>query len=230
MWAYGLNWIAASTLGVTQSVCWSQKVKMEMMMTKENYRSWPPFFVDVFNETKDNLAIILDAKGCRERWLQAEFFRLATTDSEFEVDFLLKKFVLGRGSVDFSGEHPTRMIAELKIVGGNFLHGTKVFTGLSTKSSGNQTVERLLGGEKVEKVDLKYAKENSLFRDIGRLRLIEQQKLEKYAILVIPIPSEEDLSIPLARCLSKFEISNEIATEIERHNHGCFEYRIWKVM
>ena len=38
-------------------------------------QTWPQFFTEFFDHSEAALSVVLNASGCREGWIQGEFFR-----------------------------------------------------------------------------------------------------------------------------------------------------------
>jgi len=79
---------------------------------------WLSFFEGFFTARAEQIEVILDAAGCREGWLQGEFF-LAGREFGLSTNAGKQKF-------DLRCEHPP-MIAELKVCGGNYAPKMKGF-------------------------------------------------------------------------------------------------------
>jgi hypothetical protein len=88
-------------------------------------QTWPDLFRRAIEHVGPRLSLVLDLADCRERWLQAEmYFYLRRLDPAFEIG----RVPIGRNSkADFYGESPTKMIAELKVLGSGYL--AKCFDG-----------------------------------------------------------------------------------------------------
>ena len=73
---------------------------------------WLEFFEHTITTIQEQLSVVLDASGCREGWLQGEFFR-AGVSRQLQVN----RHSLGDGTkADLSCSEPA-MVAELKVVG-----------------------------------------------------------------------------------------------------------------
>lgn len=74
---------------------------------------WLSFFEQTIERIRDPLSTVLLASGCREGWLQAEFFRAGRS-----LNLRVNEYPLGkRMTADLSHGRPIDMLAELKIVG-----------------------------------------------------------------------------------------------------------------
>lgn len=73
--------------------------------------NWMDVFLSVFRSRQKDISKILDAGGCREGWLQGEFYLHAPLGT-LETNATLKKYDLS------STTHP--MLAEIKICGGEY--------------------------------------------------------------------------------------------------------------
>src|SRR4051794_207616 len=77
--------------------------------------SWAEQILAFFGEIASPLAIILNAEGCREGWLQGEFYRhFSTPENGSRVNC---SFCDNRVKHDLYCERPTEMAAELKVYG-----------------------------------------------------------------------------------------------------------------
>jgi hypothetical protein len=77
--------------------------------------SWPDRFLALFCEIASPLAVVLNAEGCREGWLQGEFYRhFRTPENGFRVNC---SYCDSRTKHDLYCERPTEMAAELKVYG-----------------------------------------------------------------------------------------------------------------
>jgi hypothetical protein len=75
--------------------------------------TWPEFFLSVFDTRANALAEVLSARGCREGWLQAEFFRAVRVRG-----VQVNAYPLGKGeTADLFSDFAPRMVAEIKIIG-----------------------------------------------------------------------------------------------------------------
>ena len=78
--------------------------------------SWLRFFDTFFRDTRESLAVVLKASGCREGWLQGELFRAGRAR-----DLRVNEFDLGdRRRADLYCPISPRMIAEIKIIGADY--------------------------------------------------------------------------------------------------------------
>jgi hypothetical protein len=77
---------------------------------------WLKFFVDTIGSINERLAVVVNAAGCREGWLQGELFIFGR-----EHGLRVNRYSLGhRQTADLScGEAPD-MVAEIKIVGAHY--------------------------------------------------------------------------------------------------------------
>ena|GEM_PF-2148225 len=79
---------------------------------------WPSLFLSVFESVSNTLSIVLQAAGCREGWLQGEFFRYGHS---LNIPIDVNDFDLGnRQKADLSSDHHPKMVAEIKIVGADY--------------------------------------------------------------------------------------------------------------
>lgn len=72
---------------------------------------WMAYFADFFRQKSERIQAMLDAEGCREGWLQGEFF-LYARDLHLQTNTTRVKF-------DLLCPQPP-MIAEIKICGGEY--------------------------------------------------------------------------------------------------------------
>jgi hypothetical protein len=78
---------------------------------------WLKFFVKTIGEIKEPLAYVLNASGCREGWLQGEFFRAGK-----KYNLRVNEYALGNWrKADLSCGAGPAMLAEIKVVGANYL-------------------------------------------------------------------------------------------------------------
>lgn len=80
------------------------------LLTK-NEMNWIEYFNDFFAKLAGKISEILDAAGCRERWIQGELY-LADRDLSIKTDAKRQRFDV------FCESQP--MIGEIKICGGDY--------------------------------------------------------------------------------------------------------------
>jgi len=80
-------------------------------MEETGRMDWFTYFKDFFSRHTDRLEALFDAAGCREGWLQGEFF-IDGQELQIKTNATPKKF-------DLLCSNPP-MIAEIKICGGNY--------------------------------------------------------------------------------------------------------------
>ena len=74
------------------------------------------FFDSFFRDTRESLAVVLNASGCREAWLQGELFRAGRSR-----DLRVNEFGLGaRRKADLYCPVNPRMISEIKTIGADY--------------------------------------------------------------------------------------------------------------
>ncbi len=135
----------------------------------------------VFDSIESEFAIVLDAAGCREGWLQGEFFhRLNQRDGTFRVNW----FQLAKNShADLYGELHGKMVAEIKIVGQRGY--------LKKNINGTSSIGAFLPDDPNGRIDITPSlleqvneKEGSVLKDYCRLKRADDE-LRKYLMLVI---------------------------------------------
>ncbi len=140
---------------------------------------WIDLFEQVFNSIAEPLSVVLNATGCREGWLQGEFYRHLI---ERDKDFMVNEFEIApRAKADLYGEKPSRMVAEVKVYG--------VWNYYQKNIDGHSNIDMYLPIDEGQRIDvaeehINRAGSGSLLNDLIRLRKI-QEDLEKYMILVI---------------------------------------------
>ena len=78
--------------------------------------TWTSFLIEFFDNIQDALSEVLNASGCREGWLQGEFFRYGA-----ERDLRVNEYSLGgQKRADLYCPKEPRMIAEIKIIGADY--------------------------------------------------------------------------------------------------------------
>lgn len=156
---------------------------------------WPQFYFDFFTNNQQRVTKILNARSCREMWIQGEMF---LTD-EKHIRLTSKEFTLvdihGLPSDEESSEVHPEMITEIKVVS---------FRGYSRQDilgfGGRALLQPVLSAQNVQNdfskiTDYPEPKElkHSVFKDYLKLKKIATTKIgkqifkgEKYLILVIP--------------------------------------------
>lgn len=86
--------------------------------------TWLESFKQFFSSHARLIDEIFDASGCREGWLQGEMYRYFKTRRPIDVNTFA--YPLG-GKADISASAPTAMVAEVKLLGGDYQR--KVLTG-----------------------------------------------------------------------------------------------------
>lgn len=184
---------------------------------------WVSVFCGIFDKIHKELGVVLRAGGCREGWLQGEFYRRSLesiiTNSSYSCDKRLK--------VDLRCDSPeafsinSKMIAEIKVCGGAYF--PKCFDGVNgTKTIPSSYKPSKSGRIYPSQIQLANSCGNSLLRESERLR--SEKNVSSYLILVRDIGNEETaLGQALKHvCLSKKEWI------LDFRNHG-FDVRIWKM-
>lgn len=178
--------------------------------------AWPALFTDAFASIGPRLERVIDLASCRELWLQAE---LCLYLRDRGTDISVNQLAIGGGrKVDFSAELPTRMAAELKILGNGY--SLKCF-------DGNARVSRFHPKEpegRVRITDEDFASASGYFlHDCARLRQLSG-KFERFMLLVIDRRGRQD---SLGRALLAAQVSGEEWTwePVSR----SFVVRIWRL-
>jgi hypothetical protein len=150
---------------------------------------WQGFWIRAFGNMAPRLADVLKANGCREGWVQGEFFRLA---GKYAAPCLLHVNTRppsgSRGAFDLSsdGSHP--MIAEIKIVGGGYLRkNINGYHGLLDLPQG-WTLTGCTGQASRNEIRFNAA-EGSIFKDLSRLwnePWDKAQPRQRHMIVVVP--------------------------------------------
>ena len=177
---------------------------------------WIGLFEQVFDSISEPLSVVLNATGCREGWLQGEFYRhLIEQDKDFRVN---EYKIAPRAKADLYGEKPSRMVAEIKVYG--------VWNYYQKNIDGHSNIDMYLPIDKGQRIDvteehINRAKPGSLLNDLIRLRKI-QEDLERYVILVIHKNEHAD---KFGEAIQAIRLTqNEFTFE-----HRDFQVRIWKV-
>jgi hypothetical protein len=150
--------------------------------------SWSERFLGLFPEIAMPLAVILDAEGWREGWLQGEFYRYFTTsENGFRVNC---SFCGSRAKHDFYCERPTEMVAELKVYGQRGYY--------SKNLCGRSNIRRFLPPRRGKRLFLSQREiarleptAASYLGDVLRLRRLPAA-LERYMILVVQKADKPD--------------------------------------
>ncbi len=146
-----------------------------------HHSTWLDAFRSAFDGMAADLPVVLNARGCREGWIQAELFRrLSPSDPAFSVNF----YSLNKGkTADLYGEIPSRMLAELKVLGTEGFYNKNL--------AGCSNLSLFLPAKEGDRVDLcadhlavVVDAVDSLLRDFGRLKSASES-FERYLILVL---------------------------------------------
>ena len=164
--------------------------------------SWSDRFLDLFADIARPLADVLKADGCREGWLQGEFYRhFCRQHDGFRVNYSYRS---GRVKHDIYCLPPTEMAAELKVYG---------LCGYYTKNlCGQSTIDRFLPkavGSRVilhqDEVDRLAPAAGSYLADVRRLRELPDS-MERYMILVLQTAPDPD---DFGQAISALQVSPE---------------------
>ena len=148
---------------------------------------WTRLFKEVFDSLSEPFSVVLNAAGCREGWLQGEFFRrLHVRDHAFVVS---EHKIGPRAKADLYGEKPSRMVAEIKVYGLNG-YQKKNMDGLASHIAWYVPEQE---GQRVDitREQINGARSGSLLYDLFRLQHVKGE-IEKYLILVIQKAKEVD--------------------------------------
>ena len=146
-----------------------------------NHKTWIDAFRHAFDGMAADLAVVLNAKGCREGWIQAELFRRL---SQSDPDFSVNSYKLSKGkTADLHGQKPNPMLAEVKVLGteGYYNKNLAGCSNLALFLPANEKDRVDLCDEHLAVVDDAV---DSLLRDFGRLKSAPAN-FERYLILVL---------------------------------------------
>jgi hypothetical protein len=136
---------------------------------------WPYRFLELFSEIEDPLAVVLKADGCRENWLQGEFFR------RFHEDGLrTNQAVSGLKHDLYCDIHP-RMVAEIKIYTDDIKRHRKQIADLGPRLWLLADIESLGPAT------------GSYLADVLRLLKLSVPE-ERYMVLVLPVANDRVIS------------------------------------
>jgi hypothetical protein len=161
---------------------------------------WANRFLALFSEIASPLSVVLNADGCREGWLQGEFYRyFRTPGNGFRVNC---SYCDNRVKHDLYSVRPTEMAAELKVYGlmGYYtknLYGRSYISRFVPQVPGNRL---LLSQEEIG--DLQPAP-SSYLADVLRLQQLPAS-VERYMILVLKKDDEPD---DFGRAISAVQVS-----------------------
>jgi len=181
--------------------------------------TWPSKFRTTFDALAPSLAVVLNAAGCREGWLQEELYRqLANQDPDFQVN----TYELGPGKrADLHGIRPVPMIAELKVFGDRGFYNKNL--------DGRSNIDIYQTPMADARIDLTpehlgrvHPSVDSLLRDYQRLREHPSKDIEKYLILVLHLSGKPDR---FGQAVRAIRISNN---ELTFHYPNVL-VRIWAV-
>lgn len=150
--------------------------------------SWPEQFLAFFRKVEAPLGVILNADGCREGWLQGEFFRhFRTPESGFLVNC---SYCEKRVKHDLHCHLPTEMISGLKVYDlcgyyNKNLHGRSNIKRFLPAVAGGRV---FLSSSAIQKLG---PAPRSYLGDVLRLQGM-QASLERYMILVLRKASAVD--------------------------------------
>ena len=162
--------------------------------------SWPDRLFALFAEIARPTAVVLNADGCREGWLQGEIYRYFHPKyNGFRVNYSQGS---GRVKHDVYCPLPTEMIAELKVYG---------MRGYFNKNlCGRSNIKRFLPAVAGARVNLSQEEIDDLgaagyLADVCRLRQLPDS-LERYMILVLQKADEPD---DFGKVISALQVSPE---------------------
>lgn len=187
---------------------------------------WFNYFREQFDNLAADLKVVLDASGCREGWLQGELFR-RSSDQDFAVN-TYRYPGLG-GKADLEGLRPVRsegqapMVAELKIIGGNF--AKKCLDGRNWTDDAMRIAYHRGSDERIrpssEQVDQAFG--HSILADVRRLRTVSSRPY-RYMLLVRPYHESETV---LGRILQQLKLADR--EETWRYPEHGFDVRMWSI-
>jgi hypothetical protein len=150
--------------------------------------SWSDRFLGLFAKIASPLAVVLDAEGCREGWLQGEFYRhFHTPQNDFRVNCSCGD---KRAKHDLYCEHPAKMAAELKVYGLSGYYRKNLYGGSNLGQFLPAT-----NGERVflhqEEIERLQPTASSYLADVLRLQRLPAS-WERYMILVLQKAEKPD--------------------------------------
>ena len=176
---------------------------------------WTDLFEEVFDSVRESLPVVLNAAGCREGWLQGEFYRrLIGRNTCFPVN----TFPIGpRAKADLCGVKPPRMVAEIKICS---------LYEFQERNTDGHSVGPYVPEHEGQRVDItpeqvNRAPSGSLLCDLLRSQHLEED-IEKYVILVIDKNGHPDKS---GEAIQALRLTHKETTL----DYDGFFVRIWQV-
>jgi hypothetical protein len=77
---------------------------------------WEQFFLDFFDNSAESISVVLNARGCREGWLQGELYRAG-----WRRGLRVNEYPLGGNKkADLRCQELPRMVAEVKVLGADY--------------------------------------------------------------------------------------------------------------
>jgi hypothetical protein len=166
--------------------------------------TWPNRFLAFFREIEKHFSVILQAEGCREGWLQGEFFR-HFRENGVQVNYP----GLDRAKHDLYCKLPSEMLVEIKVYVDD-IRGTEIKRFVRSK-----------GGDPLSHADILNLDppNGSYLRDVLRLMERPTPPDERYMILVLPKEGDRAIS-------GLHVVAREHETE---ENFGTFRVRISRI-
>lgn len=196
----------------------------------------------IFSKLQGRLGLAMHATGCREQWLQAEIMMEAAkqkcevwtnTEPLYDADGIKsgnrKKYDLSSYSRDAEGNFVTEMVAEIKIIGGDF--NQKCLWGTNLEAASKFKAFYPEGGSKSWKVKsdqiLPPVKGDwGLFADAARLLCHPAKKRWLILVILTDRDLKEGKHQDFLRALQTLSIVSGKRPEI-RHSFKTFDLRIW---
>jgi len=190
-----------------------------MLVDNAKFCNWLEAFRHAFNDMAPDLAVVLNAKGCREGWIQAELFRrLSRSDPAFSVN----SYKLSKGkTADLHGEKPTPMLAEIKVLGteGYYHKNLAGCSNLSLFMPANEQDRVELCDEHLAVVDNAV---DSLLRDFIRLKSAPAS-FERFLILVLQTSGVADT---FGKAINAIRVNRDETT----FTYSKVLVRIWRIV
>jgi hypothetical protein len=150
----------------------------------EHHMTWPDRFLEFFQKIEEPFSVVLGADGCREGWLQGEFYR-RFQDNGVQVNSSNS----GRKH-DLHCQFPTEMLAEIKIYKTD-IRGRRIKDRVKAKGAAPLSIDD---------IDDLRPPEGSYLADVSRLMRMSTPE-ERYMIVVIAA-----LAIADDRAISKLHV------------------------
>jgi hypothetical protein len=181
--------------------------------------TWRAKFEAAFDAIAPNLAVVLNATGCRELWFHGELYRHLGVE---DADFVVNAYSMApRKTADLRGSKPGPMITEVKVFGVNGYYNKNL--------EGWSNIDLYRPRDGSDRIDVSEThlsrvnpKVDSLLRDYQRLREHQANGVEKYLILVLHLNGEPDV---FGKAVSAIRVSSDELT----FSYPTLMVRIWSV-